>query len=182
MSGSHMWVKQTLPTTVFVPSWFISGRLGMLFLPCSPGRRLFSCVLLILTPAHTHLRLIIADGSWQYLRPCWRSVPHWIVVLTSVSVAWLAFVLPCVPIYLYRLPWTWPEWEWVTVLDWTVCVSCSGLYKEMLDVCFPRPSLGIPRTLSLCMYKYFTGVVCKSPFDCTVQSLVIEPCFSNSDM
>lgn len=63
MSGSHMWVKQTLPTTVFVLSWFFSGCPGMLFLPCSPGWRLFFCVLLILTPAHTHLRLIIADGS-----------------------------------------------------------------------------------------------------------------------
>lgn len=114
MSGSHMWVKQTLPTTVFVLSWFISGCPGMLFLLCSPGRRLFVCVLLILTPAHTHLRLIIADGSWQYLRPCWSSVPHWIVVLTSVSVAWLAFVLPCGPWCFF-----WP-------LCPSTCIDCPG--------------------------------------------------------
>lgn len=190
MSGSHMWVKQTLPTNVFVLSWFFSGCPGMLFLPCSPGWRLFSCVLLIPTPAHTHLRLIIADGSWQYLRPCWRSVPCRIVVLTSVSVAWLVFVLLCVPWCFF-----WPlfpstcidhagpdlndhEWEWIGQCVYLVLDST----KRCLSVCFSGPSLGIPGTLSLYICKYFTGVVYKSPFDCTVQSPVIEPCLSNCDM
>lgn len=146
MTGSHMWVKQTLPTTVFVPSWFISGRPGMLFLPCSPGRRLFSCVLLILTPAHTHLRLIIADGSWQYLRPCWRSVPHWIVVLTSVSVAWLAFVLLCVPLGFF-----WPRFP-------STCIDCPGPdQNESGSRCW------IGRCVYLVLYSTKKCLTCVSP-------------------
>lgn len=139
-------------------------------------------------PRYSHLLLISSDCSSQYLGPWWKTVPRWIVILTSVSVANF-FVFPvslltAVSISLYRstwvlacFPWTWPGWAWVRVShcmgsDW-VCLCHSGtkrsvsLLSPALDPFFGTPGALIPWSLYIYIYIHNSrGVVNKCPFDC----------------
>lgn len=137
-------------------------------------------------PRYSHLLLISSDCSSQYLGPWWRTVPRWIVILTSVSVA--NFFVSCfspnsclhLPVQIYLGPCLFPlDLTWMSVSESEslhgigLSVFVSLWYKEECEPVIPYPgplfwNPWSPHPL-ITVYIYIhnsRGVVNKCPFDC----------------